>query len=210
VSTISFQAKLSLVLLLGLIVVLVDLYRRGRASSKWKEYLYLLLGGLLGALFAAGNDVFVTSRISPDYFTLGKGIAPGAGFEGRVLFLGLQAGLGPGMIIGAVLLFTRSRRPDRLLPWSRCIGALLLPMLSAVVAGVIFPWFLAPWDPLRFGQALGTRLGSVALKQFMLVWWIHLSLYLGAVVGTLWAIGVVRRFRREGKGGPHAEPAQAS
>src|SRR4051812_7221483 len=52
----------------------VDLYRRGRAATRWREYAFLLAVVAIAMAYGVINDQ-VTSRISWEYFFYGKGLA---------------------------------------------------------------------------------------------------------------------------------------
>ncbi|MHC4648133.1 MAG: hypothetical protein ACYTBJ_21950, partial [Planctomycetota bacterium] len=55
-----------------------DYWRNRGASRKWREYTFVVAGGLLAGLIGLLNDL-ITSSISPEYFCLGKGLAAGDG-----------------------------------------------------------------------------------------------------------------------------------
>ena len=183
-----YGARIGLLVALCLGIAAYDRLRHGPASRRWKEYLFILLGAVVGALFGGLNDFFITSRLSPEYFRWGKGIAPGEGFEGRVLLLGLQAGCGPGALTACVFLFSNSRRREPL-PWTRLTAFLAIPVLAAVAAALSLPPLASEWDPLGLRRSLGDEQG----RRFLRVWWIHLSHYAGALLGlALGTLGILR------------------
>lgn len=75
-----------------LFVAALDLYRKGREATKFREYGFVLLAGAIGAAAGLVNDL-ITSSISPDYFILGKGLEDGPGFRMQVAIFGLIVGL---------------------------------------------------------------------------------------------------------------------
>jgi len=186
-----------LILLLSL-VPLFDLVRHGSSSTKWREYSFLLLAGMLGALFGGMNDLLITSRISQEYFRYGKGIAPGEGFVGRVTMLGLQAGFGPGAMVGCVYLYLNSHGKETPpLTWTALTKLLWIPVMSAVTFGTLLPLCFSAYDPLSFQNALQGLLSPDQISRFKLVWWIHGGLYLGGIIGLILGGMAVRRSRKE-------------
>jgi hypothetical protein len=192
----SYAWRIGLLLVLIVSVALYDFLRHGPASTRWREYLFLLLGGLVGALFGGINDVFITSRISPEYFRFGKGITPGEGFTGRVATLGLLAGFGPGALVSCVYLYTNSRRTGvPPLPWTSLAQLLAIPPVSAIACAFVLPFCFSTHDPLSFHAALKSFFSADQLRRFLLVWWIHGSLYLGAILGLASGVFIIHRSR---------------
>ena len=155
-----FLYSLGVLLLLMTIAAYIDWRRRREAATKWREYGFLLIGGLLGAAVGVLNDQ-ITCTISPEYFIYGKEIPGGEGFRLRVAWLGFMAGFSPGAIIaGAYMLannpggkkgtgticrngpegaahkwclspFSRPRTP---LPYRRLLRFVACPLLAAAIA----------------------------------------------------------------------------
>ena len=115
-----------------------DVARHGRDATRWREYLILFAGAGLGSLVGVLNDL-ATSRISPEYFAVGKGIAPGPEFTRRVLSLGTHAGFVAGALAAACLLMANnpSRRAPSLpqLPNRRLLRSIPWPLLGACGSG---------------------------------------------------------------------------
>jgi hypothetical protein len=180
-----------------LLIAVQDRLRHGPASQRWREYLFLLLAGAVGAAFGGACDLLFTSRISPEYFIIGKGIAGGDGFSRRLLVLGLQAGLGPGALTGCCFLYLNSRcAPAPPLPCGRLAGLLAIPIASATACGLILPLFLSNCDPLEFRGPLKHLLPADRAAAFLRVWWIHCSLYGGGLLGIFGAAITLHRARR--------------
>jgi hypothetical protein len=93
----------------------------------------LFAAGLAGGALGAAGDL-VTSAISPEYFTLLKGIPAGPGFRESVLALGFQAGFTAGAIAAGLLLIASRPRPA--LP-ALARGRLVRPALRAGAAAVL-------------------------------------------------------------------------
>ena len=171
---------------LGILLVVLCLsagferWQKGAGASRWREYLFLLLGGLVGSGLGAGVDQ-VSSQIGPEYFVFAKGIAPGATFALKVTLLGLQAGFVGGLVAAGIALWLNGLRAE---PWS-------LTRLGWVV-----PWSLAGALVLAWpGAWLGTQLSVASeledilkpdrLRALRAAWGLHLGVYAGALVGLL-------------------------
>lgn len=156
---------------------------RGR-RRRWREYLFLIGSGVATALFGAEVDS-ATSTISPEYFLLGKGLATTSWSE--VSLFGLQAGFGPGIIGGAVLLFANPHPQHAL----RLFRGLSIPLsgalLGGVVAGLLYHRF-----PLFIHPSVSELLARPPAIAFTTVWVIHLGVYAGGLAGL---IGAVIRIR---------------
>lgn len=182
---------LRLLALLGLLAVgaAVDVARHGKAATRPREYATLLLAGAIGAAFALVVDQ-VTSRLSPDYFVIGKGLEGGAGFARAVVVLSLQAGLVAGLVLGGVLLVA-NQGPS--LPPHRLLGRALWPIGGALLLALPGMALASALDPLGLRAELGPLLAAGPLEDLVRVWGIHAGLYAGALVGTVVAVVDVRR-----------------
>jgi hypothetical protein len=136
------------------------------------------------------------SPLSPDYFILGKGIAAGEGFQQRVAALGLRAGIGPGILIGAVYAYVNLRASEgSSLPTSRLAAQFGKPFALAVAFAVLLPSLLGSWDPLGFRPVLARAIPAEGVRDFLRAWWIHVGLYLGALLGLVWGAIAIHRGR---------------
>jgi hypothetical protein len=189
---IPFWVRILALLTLMAIVAGADAWVRRRQARRWKEYLFILAVGCLGAVFGAMTD-FVTSSISADYFIFGKELSPD-GIRWRAMLLGLQAGFSAGAIAGALCLFIglQNRTGSMTLPK---VGLLAWrPLVLAPVLGVAVPLTCSWFDPYRFVESLGrTSIGPDRAVRFLTVWHIHLGVYLGLGVGVVWMIVELRR-----------------
>jgi hypothetical protein len=181
---------LTLVVLMS-VVAGYEYYRKGKSATRWREYGFVIGAGLLGAAFGLVNDV-ITSSISPEYFTLGKGIDGGAGLRLRAGVLGMKAGFSAGAITGAILLYAWTRKGKRFrLGAASNFRFVYKPVVGAVVCGVLIPVCFWSFDPLDFGGQLEGLLGARELRRFVIVWWTHAGLYAGLVAGLVWAVAGV-------------------
>lgn len=190
-----FAARLGLLLALMAFGAAVDRRVNGPAARRGREYAFLLAAGAIGAAFAFACDQ-VTSRLSPEYFVEGKGLAPGPGFARAVVELSLQAGLVAGLVLGGALLLANQPRADRpALPLRRLLLRAAWPLAGAALAAPLGALVLPPLDPLDLRGRLRGVVAEAALEDLVRVWGIHAGLYAGAVVGTLVGVVEVRRRR---------------
>jgi hypothetical protein len=184
--------------LAGLMVVVaaLDLLRHGRAATRYKEYAFIWLTGLMGGL-AGGTADLITSSISPGYFTLGKGLLGGDGFKLRVALFGLQEGLSAGVIAGAVCLYV-SRRKSKYAPlgFGGLLRLLWIPILGAMAGSLLFPLAAGRSDPAGLALNLDGALPAAQVLLFLRVWWIHTGLYAGLLAGLLCLIAVTLSRRK--------------
>jgi hypothetical protein len=186
--------RLSVLLALMAIVAFVDRRRHRERATKWREYGFLLLAGLIGGLVGIAIDQ-ATATISPAYFVVGKGIPRDAFFRLQVAAYGFQVGLVAGMVIGGVFLIANNPRPGRpSLAAVRLLSNALIPFGVAVMAAPLGGMIAGSHDPL----GLRTQLDFLTAEQaagFIKVWGLHLGLYVGAAVGTALAVVRIRWLR---------------
>jgi hypothetical protein len=187
-------------LLAGLMVIgaVVDMWRHGRAATRHKEYAFIWFTGLIGCLVGGATDV-ITSSISEDYFITGKGLSGDNGFELRVAMFGIKQGLSAGVIAGAVCVYV-SRRKSKFAPlgFGGLLRLLWMPVICAVAGSVLLPLAAGHFYPAGLDLKLEGAPLIWPFWRFRLVWWIHMGLYAGLLIGLLWLIVVVVRRRRAG------------
>jgi hypothetical protein len=174
-----------IVLLLGLMLVvsLVDFYRNGARSTKFREYGFIIITGAVGAVIGFVNDL-ITSSISPDYFILGKGLEESSDLRIQAGLFGLRVGFSAGVIGGAVCLYASQRKsayPS--IKFSRLLRMLWMPVTGAIFCGIALPLGFSKFDPARFSVQLDTLLDAERISRFRQVWWTHIGLYAGMVIG---------------------------
>lgn len=190
-----FWHRVVLLLSLLLIVAGVDFYLNRSKAAKYQEYVFLIAAGVLGSIFGFVNDI-ITSSISPEYFTLGKGLEEGQGLQIHAGLYGLQVGFSAGIIGGGICLYFSRRKsahpPTRI---SLLFKLLWMPIACAILGGVIFPLTLANFDPAHFASQLAPILDGLRINQFREVWWIHIGLYAGMVAGLIGMIIAANKAR---------------
>jgi hypothetical protein len=178
-----FPDRIVILLVFMLIVASVDLYRNGAQATRFREYGFILLTGMVGAAVGLVNDL-ITSSISPEYFILGKGLAEGPNLQAQAGLFGLQVGFSAGVIGGAICLYA-GRRKSMYSPvtYSRLLRMLWMPVAGAIICGIFLPLAFSKFDPAGFSRQLNTLLDHAKLVRFRQVWWTHVGLYAGMLIG---------------------------
>lgn len=180
-----------LVAFLGIIAAF-DLYRRRDRATRWKEYLFLLFAGTIGAVFGVLNDL-ITSNLSPEYFEFGKGISAGPNFLNDVLLLGASAGFTAGIVSACVFLYVNNPKPDTpSLSYGQLQKMIAKPVGCATMGGILGYGLL---NVLYFFPIAG----DLRPRSFFSVLGIHWGLYLGLFIGIVWGVISIRRQRRASK-----------
>jgi hypothetical protein len=73
---------------------------------------------------------------------------------------------------------------------------LWMPVTGAILCGIALPLWLSNFDPARFSAQLDTLLDAGKISRFRQVWWTHIGLYAGMVIGLT---AMLRRAAKEGK-----------
>jgi hypothetical protein len=194
----AFSYRVALLLGLMLVASLVDLFRNGARAVKFREYGFVIIAGALGAIVGFVNDL-ITSSISPDYFILGKGLEEGPDLRLQAGLFGMRVGFSAGVIGGAVCLYA-SRRKSAYPPakFSRLLRLLWMPVAGAILFGIALPLALSKFDPARFSSQLDSMLIAGKIDRFLQVWWIHVGLYTGMVIGlTAMILRAVKERKRQ-------------
>jgi hypothetical protein len=193
-----FDARflLAVALLAGLAALKIFLpVARGRQTvdrSALREYLFLLAAAGSGAAFAAGLDS-ITSRLAPEYFTLGKGVPQDAHFALHVAARGVQSGATAGVALGAVLLFAAGRARPAEFPHRWLFTTMALVTLAAASGASLAALTPAELAPLKLDSDTARILGASDAGRFDSVRTIHLGAYAGALAGTVVALFRCRR-----------------
>jgi hypothetical protein len=181
----AFSYRVALLLGLMLVVSWVDFYRNGAQAVKFREYGFVIIAGMVGAVFGFVNDL-ITSSISPEYFILGKGLEESPDLRMQAGLFGLRVGFSAGVIGGAVCLYA-SRRKSTFPPakFSRLLQLLWMPVAGAILCGIALPLVFSKFDPARFSSQLPGLLDAGGINRFLQVWWTHVGLYTGMLIGLV-------------------------
>lgn len=189
----------------------IDVLRRGRQATRWREYAFLALAAAAAMGYGALNDR-IASDISWEYFYYGKGLdqrlGPQTPPDPRALHreavrVGLKATWTAGLVAGAVLLIANNPRPSRpRLPYRTLVGLLFAVVISASA----FAFLGALLG--RIGWLTWTNPGLGALvrddlfrpRRFLTVYRQNLGGYVGGLIGTAWAAMRLVRLRRLAEG----------
>jgi hypothetical protein len=191
----SFANRVLLLLALMAVAAIVDLKRNGRTASKHREYGFILVSGIVGALAGLGNDL-ITVTISPEYFVFGKDLEPGEDLRWRAGVFGIKEGLSAGIIGGAICLFATAEKSGLSKARMRyLLVKLWMPLTGAGLVGGGLPLIAGKLDPLRISNNLSSFLNTEQIARFLRVWWIHCGLYAGMVVGLAVMIARIRKQR---------------
>jgi hypothetical protein len=174
----------------------VDFCRHGRSAARYKEYTFIWLAGFIGCVIGGVNDL-ITSSISPEYFTLGKGLPGGEALNLRAAIYGLKEGLSAGVIAGAVCVYaSRGKAAVPPLCFGRMLRLLWKPAAGAVVGAVLLPLIAWRFDPTGLAARLDGIIAAGPILRFRRVWWIHTGLYSGLLAGLLAMVLAVFKLRR--------------
>lgn len=172
-----------LLLLFGLMALVAgfDYWRHPANATKLREYGFLTLSGLIGAAFGILNDQ-VTCTLSPAYFHYFKNVPYGADFRLQVSAVGFEAGFFAGFFSYGIFLLLNQRR-KRPVSYGRLLTMARYPITWAIglgyTTGLLFYYFQFPW----FADQITAVVPAIEVANFLLVWGIHIGLYLGAVLG---------------------------
>lgn len=188
-----------------LLLAIVDLRQRGRAATRWREYLFLLACVGAAMIYGVLNDV-ITSTMSPEYFLYGKGLADRIGGtpSGFVLHVeaakvGIKATWTAGLILGVALLIANNPRAGLPpLPYRRLFARLGWIVGSAIVFAVVLgvAGYLECFGHFSDDFATMLRRDEMRPRRFQAVFGVHLGGYIGGLIGCAVAVVSVLRARR--------------
>ena len=190
-----FSYRVGLLLALTMAGALADLWRNGSNATRHKEYGFIWFTGIVGAIIGTVNDL-ITSSLSPEFFTLGKGLAGGDGLRAHAARFGLEHGLSAGVIAGAICLYAARRKSAAPpLPYARVLALLWMPVAGAMAGAILVPVAAGSYDPAGLAVRLDGELTSAQMSAFLQVWWIHTGLYAGLLAGLVGQLFLVTRRR---------------
>lgn len=153
--------------------------------SRIRGYATLLLGsagaGLLGLAFDQ-----LTVTISPEYFTLGKGL-PQDGLRAAVGWLGFRSALPLGAWVAGLGLVRSSVVPN--FTWGTWLGR---TASGVAIALVVLPLTMVLADPFGIRISSVGAMSDGACTRYLIVWGMHFAAYLGLAGGTVFAFRSTR------------------
>lgn len=164
-----------------LMLAIIDFKKYGWKSERLREYAFLIYCVGLAVFYGIIND-FVTSKISPEYFIIGKGIKSGDDFDARVAWLAVQGSYWVGLLLGIILLVANNRYKDYpRLSILRLKFYPILPFLFAIFLSIMMYFY--GHESLQ-DDATGLKDAT----SFYAVMNIHKGAYLGSLIGGILAI----------------------
>lgn len=177
------------------IVAFFDWRKNGAKATRPREYGFVFLCGLLGAVFGILWDQG-TVTLSPDYFVFGKGLDPEEGpLRVQALALGFKAGFFGGLVVGMTYLIANSSKRNRAvkLPYAVLLKGAIWPLIALFPLAIVGLFVFETWDPLGKTPELSRMLSKDQTRNFLRVWGLHAGLYLGAVLGLIYGVLRLRR-----------------
>ncbi len=188
----TLSERILAVLILLTVVALIDWLVKREKATRWREYSFLVLGGLVGAVFGVLIDQ-MTYRISPDYFLYAKNLSV-HDFDWNVIKLGAQAGMTAGVItVGVLMIGNTVFRKEPVLPLRgliRYVGISMIASLgAALMLGLVFAFALPDSVVGSYNEVITPD----KMLRFKAVVGAHYGLYLGGIVATAICIVLFRR-----------------
>ncbi len=176
-------------------VAAVDIARRGREATRWKEYLFLLAATAAAVAFAIIHDM-VTASVSPLYFESHENLSqPDPHVHLLAVGVAARGSWWVGLVLGMLLLMMNNPRKGLpRLPWRRMYAKLLYPMVFAALGSSVLG--LLSWAGLLLLPGDLNRNWNDA-RQFNAVFAAHSGAYLGGLLGAIIASVQVVRQRKK-------------
>ncbi|MHC4718516.1 MAG: hypothetical protein ACYS5V_16215 [Planctomycetota bacterium] len=177
-----------------LALALIDVRRKGRRATRWREYVFLLAGTAAAMAYALANDM-VTVTISPLYFQVHEGLAEiPDNIRAVAAAVALKGAWSAGLILSVAMLLANNplKRWPRL-PQGRMYTKFAYPLAGALVASSALGWMA------HLGWLGGDVTADGALRNYLIVSWVHMGVYIGGGIGALTAVGAILVQRRMAK-----------
>jgi len=184
-----------------------DLLRRGRAATRWREYLFLLAAVAAGLAYGLFND-WIASGISWEFFYYGKGLESqlgphvppdAAALRWEAIKIGLKATWSAGLIVGVALLIANNPRPGRpQLSYRRLLLHLpvigIAAVIGAAIGGLAGSRGFLTWTSSDLRDM--AREDLFRPVRFMCVYGMNVGAYAGGLIATFVAVVSIVRLRR--------------
>jgi hypothetical protein len=189
--SIPYQYRLLILFLLMGLVVGLDYWRNPTKPTKFKEYLFLIMSGLIGAGFGIVNDQ-ITCTLSPAYFYYFKNVSYDSSFRWQVSAVGFEAGFFAGFFSYGIFLLINQRRKLPL-SYRQLLNRAKYPITWAIVLAPITGFIFYYFQFSFFVDQITPVVEPVEVPKFILVWGFHIGLYIGAVLGIVHGAANIRR-----------------
>ncbi len=144
--------------------------------SRLQSYAILLLGALVAGLLGLAFDQ-VTVTISPEYFTLGKGLDP-EDLRLQVAWLGFRSALPLGALTaGLGLLHMRTARRAS---WREWLAPSFSTLLVSLPSGAVLMLLV---DPLDVRVSSAGAMTEAQSARYLIAWGLHVGAYAGVIMG---------------------------
>jgi hypothetical protein len=195
----SLPIRVAIGLSIFAVQAIVDLRRNGSSARRWREYCFLAAVVGIAMMYGIVNDQ-ITSAISWEYFYYGKELClvlgaqtppDRAAMRWEAAKVGMKATWSAGLILGALMLIANN--PSRTRPqlsFARLFMFVPGVLLFTAMMGVLLAWVGSRgglnWCSNDFRLMAQTNLFRPS--HFMTAWGANLGGYLGALVGSLFAL----------------------
>jgi hypothetical protein len=202
-----FITRLALGLAFFATLAIVDLRKRGRNATRWREYAFIVACVGVAILYGVVNDQ-VTSRISWEYFYYGKDLEKVLGeqkppdavaLSREAAKIGMMATWAVGLLLGvAIVIANDPRRHRPQLPYRGLF--MLLPIVLGItvafaIIGGALGWFgWLNWIAEDFRDMWAASIWRP--QHFMATYGAHLGGYVGGLIGGAWGVWRVIQLRR--------------
>jgi hypothetical protein len=183
-------------------LALVDIKRRGKQATRWREYLFLLACVAMAMATAIINDM-VTVTLSPVYFIVHENLAryDQPNIRWIALSVAMRGSWWVGLMGGVAILFANN--PSKTwpqLPMRKLYKRIGMVMLLALACSALL-------GLLAYMRVIGGMPADVDIRErlFTTVLWAHTGAYIGGGLGIIGALASVIHLRRRS-----AKPLAAS
>lgn len=184
-------------LIFGLVFFLImgirDYLKNPQDPKRAKEYLFITLTTILAICFAILHD-FITFNISKEYFSIAKELGDTVKFYPDILVLAITASYWVGIIIGVV--FVVSNNPSKTLPqisYGNLAKVSFIPFTTAILTACLAFALSKIIAPIFSKNGIHIIYDPAAFES---VAFIHWGTYIGALLGLIVSVFIIRKKRK--------------